>query len=42
MARAIAVHKLPEAELFVVYLVMAGVLIVRPEGLFAPAKARKI
>ncbi len=40
--RAIAVHQMPELELFVVYAVMALVLIVRPEGLFAPAVARKI
>lgn len=42
IARAIAVHKLPEVELFVVYGVMVAVLVFRPEGLFAPAKARKI
>lgn len=40
--RAIAVHKLPEVELFVVFAVMAVVLMIRPEGLFAPAKARTI
>lgn len=42
MARAAAVHTMPEAELFVVYVVMAVVLIFRPEGLFAPQRARKI
>lgn len=42
IARAIAVHQLPEVELFVVYGVMAVVLVFRPEGLFAPARARKI
>jgi len=42
IARAVAVHKLPEVELFVVYGVMAVVLMFRPEGLFAPARARKI
>jgi branched-chain amino acid transport system permease protein len=42
VARAVAVHKLPEVELFVVYGVMAVVLMFRPEGLFAPARARKI
>jgi branched-chain amino acid transport system permease protein len=42
LARALAVHKLPEVELFVIYATMALVLIFRPEGLFAPAKARKI
>lgn len=40
--RAIAVHKAPELELFVIFAVMAVVLIVRPEGLFAPPKARTI
>lgn len=40
--RAIAIHQMPELELFVIYAVMALVLIVRPEGLFAPAVARKI
>ena len=42
IARAAAVHQLPEIELFVIYAIMAIVLIVRPEGLFAPIKARKI
>jgi branched-chain amino acid transport system permease protein len=40
--RAIAVHELPQVELFVVFAVMAVVLVFRPEGLFAPAKPRKI
>ena len=40
--RAATVHLLPELELFVVFAVMAVVLIIRPEGLFAPAKARTI
>jgi len=42
LLRALAVHKLPEIELFVVFAVMAIVLVFRPEGLFAPAKPRKI
>ena len=42
LARAAAVHLLPEAELFSIYLVMAAVLIVRPEGLFQRAAARRI
>ena len=42
IARATAVHMLPEVELFVIYATMALVLTFRPEGLFAPAKARKI
>lgn len=41
-ARAAAVHLLPEIELFVIYAVMAIVLVLRPEGLFVRAKARKI
>ncbi len=42
LARAASVHMLPEAELFIIYLVMAAVLLWRPEGLFAKAQARKI
>ena len=42
VARAAAVHLEPVLELFVIYMIMAIVLIVRPQGLFAPAKARKI
>ena len=42
ISRAAAVHLLPEVELFVIYAIMALVLIVRPEGLFAPPKTRKI
>jgi branched-chain amino acid transport system permease protein len=42
LARAAAVHLLPEAELFSIYLVMAAVLIFRPEGLFQRVAARKI
>ena len=42
LARAAAVHLLPEVELFVIYAIMAAVLVFRPEGLFAPAKVRTI
>jgi len=42
VARAFAVHQEPALELFVIYLIMAAVLIVRPQGLFAPAKPRTI
>ena len=42
VARAAAVHLEPVLELFVIYMIMAIVLIVRPQGLFAPAKPRKI
>ncbi len=42
IARASAVHLFPQVELFVIYGVMALVLAVRPEGLFARVVARKI
>ena len=42
LLRALAVHELPQVEPFVVFAVMAVVLVFRPEGLFAPAKPRKI
>lgn len=42
VSRAAAVHLYPELELFVIYAIMALVLIFRPEGLFAPIQARKI
>lgn len=42
LLRAFTVHQLPELELFVVFGVMCVVLMFRPEGLFAPAKARSI
>ena len=42
ISRAASVHMLPEAELFIIYLVMAIVLFFRPEGLFVKDQARKI
>ena len=42
LLRAITVHEFPQIELFVVFAVMAIVLVFRPEGLFAPPKQRKI
>lgn len=42
LARAASVHLAPDLELFSIYLVMAGVLIFRPEGLFQTVKARLI
>ena len=42
LARALAVHVWPVAELFSVYLVMALVLRFRPQGLFQRIQARKI
>jgi branched-chain amino acid transport system permease protein len=42
LARSLAVHTAPVAELFSVYIVMAIVLVFRPEGLFQRIQARKI
>jgi branched-chain amino acid transport system permease protein len=42
LCRATAVHLLPQLELFVIYAVMALVLIFRPLGLFSQARPRKI
>ncbi len=42
LARAASVHLMPEIELFSIYLVMAVVLIFRPEGIFQGVKARLI
>ena len=42
LARALAVHTWPPAELFSVYVAMAIVLVFRPEGLFQRMQARKI
>jgi branched-chain amino acid transport system permease protein len=42
IARSLAVHTAPVAELFSVYIVMAVVLMFRPQGLFQRIQARKI
>lgn len=42
IARSTAVHIWPVAELFSIYVVMAIVLMFRPEGLFQRIQARKI
>jgi branched-chain amino acid transport system permease protein len=42
LARSAAIHLMPSAELFIVYLVMAGVLAFRPEGIFQRIAIRKI
>jgi branched-chain amino acid transport system permease protein len=42
VVRSLSIHYLPQAELFVIYLVMAMVLAFRPRGLFSLAEARKI
>ena len=42
VARAWAVYEFPAAEIFIVYGVMASVLVFRPEGLFQRTQARRI
>ena len=42
VCRAAAVHLAPQIELFVIYGVMALVLVIRPYGLFVRAQPRKI
>lgn len=42
LARSLAIHLAPWAEMFIIYLVLACVLAVRPQGIFAPAALRKI
>ena len=42
LCRAAAVHLVPQLELFVIYAVMALVLVFRPHGLFTRAQPRKI
>jgi branched-chain amino acid transport system permease protein len=42
LARAASVHLMPQAELFAIYLIMAAVLMFRPEGLFKRETARRI
>jgi branched-chain amino acid transport system permease protein len=42
LARAASVHIWPPAELFSIYVVMAIILVFKPEGLFQRVQARKI
>ena len=42
LARAASVHVWPPAELFSIYVVMAAILVFKPEGLFQRIQARKI
>ncbi|HET8748422.1 MAG TPA: branched-chain amino acid ABC transporter permease [Ramlibacter sp.] len=42
LARAASVHLFPAAELFSIYIVMAAILVFRPEGVFQRVQARKI
>ncbi len=42
LARSLCVYFAPEMEVVVPYLIMVAVLLVRPQGLFSAAQARKI
>jgi branched-chain amino acid transport system permease protein len=42
LARSASVHLMPQIELFMIYLIMAAVLMFRPEGLFKRETARRI
>jgi branched-chain amino acid transport system permease protein len=42
LARSAAVYLLPELDLFVIYLIMALVLLFRPQGFFGEIEARRI
>ncbi len=42
VVRSAAVHLLPTLELFTIYLVMAGVLLLRPYGLLAGERVRRL
>lgn len=42
LGRSFAVYLLPELQVLVPYLIMLGVLLIRPEGLFGSPAARKI
>lgn len=42
LARSFAVYLLPEAEVLMPYLIMVGVLLLRPQGLFSTTAARRI
>lgn len=42
LTRAASVHLAPQFELFVIYAIMTLVLLIRPQGLFMRAQARKI
>jgi branched-chain amino acid transport system permease protein len=42
LGRSFAVYVWPETQVLVPYLIMFGVLLVRPQGLFGGIEARKI
>ncbi len=42
LARSFAIYLMPEVEVLMPYLIMVGVLLLRPEGLFSTPAARRI
>ena len=42
MARSLSIYFLPQIEVVMPFLIMMGVLLLRPQGLFTVAKARRI
>ncbi|MFO7840349.1 MAG: branched-chain amino acid ABC transporter permease [Desulfosalsimonadaceae bacterium] len=42
IVRAVAVHHFPVMELFMIYIVMAAILMIRPQGLFPAEEVRRI
>jgi branched-chain amino acid transport system permease protein len=42
LARSFSIYLMPEIEVLMPYLIMVAVLLVRPEGLFSTAAARRI
>jgi branched-chain amino acid transport system permease protein len=42
LARSFAIYLMPEVEVLMPYLIMVGVLLIRPEGLFSTPAARRI
>jgi branched-chain amino acid transport system permease protein len=42
LARSFSIYLAPELEVLVPYLIMVAVLLIRPQGLFATATARRI
>ena len=42
LARSVAVHRFPEVDLAVIYLIMVAILLIRPRGLFGELALRRI
>lgn len=42
IVRAVSVHHFPVMELFMIYIVMAAILMIRPQGLFPAEEVRRI